>query len=142
MSPKKNYGYHVWEIDRIQMFMFGKPSRETKPETTTEDTSFNQFSTNLAIDKDRSSQLSVTEPEIEITESENSELVNTVEKISLIVSPYFIVIVGLSLYEKNFLIGTILIVVGILSLLKVSSRDIAAFLEWFKNFLGLEDNQN
>lgn len=68
---------------------------------------------------------------------EENELVSTVEKISRIASPYFVAIVGLSLYENNFLIGTILIVVGILSLLKVSTKDVGDFLEWLKNFLGL-----
>ena len=69
---------------------------------------------------------------------EDKELVSTVEKISRIVSPYFIAIVGLALYKDNFLIGTILIVVGILALLKVSTKDVADFLEWLKNFLGLK----
>ncbi|HEY9770897.1 MAG TPA: hypothetical protein V6C71_20795 [Coleofasciculaceae cyanobacterium] len=69
---------------------------------------------------------------------EDKEVVTTVEKISRIVSPYFIAIVGLALYENNFLIGTILIVVGILSLLKVSTKDVGNFLEWLKNFLGLK----
>ncbi|MGF1588711.1 MAG: hypothetical protein ACFCU7_05610 [Pleurocapsa sp.] len=69
---------------------------------------------------------------------EDKELVTTVEKISRIVSPYFIAIVGLALYKDNFLIGTILIVVGILSLLKVSTQDVGNFLEWLKNFLGLK----
>ena len=68
---------------------------------------------------------------------EENELVATIEKISRIASPYFVAIVGLSLYEKNFFIGTILIVVGILSLLKVSIKDVGDFLEWLKNFLGL-----
>lgn len=71
---------------------------------------------------------------------EKSELVNTVEKISRIISPYFVVIVGLSVYEKNFLIGTILILVGILSLLKVTARDVATFFEWLKSFLGLSNS--
>ena len=68
---------------------------------------------------------------------EKAQLVGTVEKISRIISPYFIVIVGWSLYEKNFLIGTILIIIGILSLLKVSARDVAVFFEWLKSFLGI-----
>ncbi|MCC0178469.1 hypothetical protein I4641_15945 [Waterburya agarophytonicola K14] len=68
---------------------------------------------------------------------EQNELVSTVEKISRIVSPYFVAVVGLSLYENNFLIGTVLILVGILSLLKVSTKDVGDFLEWLKNFLGL-----
>ncbi|MGV2830235.1 hypothetical protein [Myxosarcina sp. GI1(2024)] len=70
-----------------------------------------------------------------------SELVNTVEKISRIVSPYFIVIVGLTLYENNFLFGTILIATGILSLLKVSARDVATFFEWLKTFFGFDHTQ-
>lgn len=69
---------------------------------------------------------------------EDKEVVTTVEKISRIVSPYFIAIVGLALYDNNFLIGTILILVGILSLLKVSTKDVGNFLEWLKNFLGLK----
>ena len=68
---------------------------------------------------------------------ESNELVSSVEKISRIVSPYFVAIVGLALYKENFLIGTILIVVGILSLLKVSTKDVGNFLDWLKNFLGL-----
>ncbi len=72
--------------------------------------------------------------------TERSELVNTVEKISRIISPYFVVIVGLAVYEKNFLIGTILILVGILSLLKITVRDVATFFEWVKNFLGLSNS--
>ena len=68
---------------------------------------------------------------------EQNELVSTVEKISRIASPYFVAVVGLSLYENNFLIGTALILVGILSLLKVSTKDVGDFLEWLKNFLGL-----
>lgn len=73
----------------------------------------------------------------ESTVVEQNELVSTVEKISRIASPYFVAIVGLSLYENNFLIGTILILVGILSLLKVTTKDVGDFLEWLKNFLGL-----
>lgn len=72
-----------------------------------------------------------------MTEEEQPEIVNIVEKISKIVSPYFIVIVGLFLNEDNFFIGTILITVGILSLLKVSAQDIANFFEKIKNILGL-----
>jgi hypothetical protein len=70
--------------------------------------------------------------------TEDKELVSTVERVSRIVSPYFIAIVGLALYENNFLIGTVLIVVGILSLLKVSTNDVGNFLEWLKNFFGLK----
>jgi hypothetical protein len=69
---------------------------------------------------------------------EKSIVVNNIEKISAILSPYFIVIVGLALYENNFLIGTFLIFLGILSLLKVSFEDIGKFVQWLKNLFGLE----
>lgn len=75
---------------------------------------------------------------LQTSEIEDRELVSTVEKISRIVSPYFIAIVGLALYESNFLLGTIFILVGVLSLLKVSTQDVGNFLEWLKNFLGLK----
>lgn len=86
--------------------------------------------------------INLSSPQDTLLQTENTivnenELVSTVEKISRIASPYFIAVVGLSLYEKNFLIGTILILVGILSLLKVSTKDVGDFLEWLKNFLGL-----
>ena len=71
-------------------------------------------------------------------ESEKSELVVNVEKISRIISPYFIVIVGLTLYDSNFLLGLILIATGILYLLKVSTQDIANLWQKIKENLGLE----
>ena len=69
--------------------------------------------------------------------SEKPELVNAVEKISGIISPYFIVLVGLLLYENNFVIGTILIVIGIIFLLKFSWKDVVKFLEEIKKIFGL-----
>ncbi len=124
--------------------MFGKSSRETPkseiptvPEVTP--------SSSLNIENDFSPNLPFPEssPETstpEVSEVVNSELVNTVEKISRIVSPYFIVVVGLSLYDDNFLIGGILILVGILSLFKVSPQDVTNAFNSVKNFLGLGDN--
>jgi len=78
----------------------------------------------------------------ELLEVENSELVSNIEKISRIASPYFIAIVGLSLYKDNFFFGSTLIAVGILSLLKVSARDVAELLEWIKDFFGLIDEED
>ncbi len=124
--------------------MFSKSSRETsKPEIPTEPEAQNKsnlnidhdFSTNLPF-PDSSSETSTTET----SEVVNSELVNTVEKISRIVSPYFVVVVGLSLYDDNFLIGGILIVAGILSLFKVSLQDLTNIFNSVKNFFGLGDN--
>ena len=77
-----------------------------------------------------------------LLEEENSELVNNIEKISRIASPYFIAIVGLSLYKDNFFFGSTLIAVGILSLLKVSAGDVASLLEWVKDFFGLIDEED
>jgi hypothetical protein len=112
--------------------MFGKSPREPQKPTMSDlkDIKLSPPATNLNPPQDTLLQ---TE---EITE--DKELVSTVERVSRIVSPYFIAIVGLALYENNFLIGTVLIVVGILSLLKVSTTDVGNFLEWLKNFLGLK----
>lgn len=63
----------------------------------------------------------------EIVDQEQIKTVKLVEKISSILSPYFIVIVGLYLSDDSFFIGFILIVVGILSLLKISYQDIISF---------------
>ncbi len=65
----------------------------------------------------------------------NSELVKKVESISAIVSPYFIVVVGLYLMEKNFFLGLFLLVVGMFSLLKVSVQDIIIWFEKIKQSL-------
>ncbi len=124
--------------------MFGKSSRET-PKSETPTVSEVETSTNLNLDNDFSSNLSFPESSSETATSEvpevvNSELVNTVEKISRIIAPYFIVVVGLSLYDDNFLIGGILIIVGILSLFKVSLQDVTKAFNSVKNFLGLSDN--
>lgn len=77
----------------------------------------------------------------EMIELETSELVNDIEKVSRIISPYFISIIGVSIYRDNFFFGSILIAVGILSLLKVSARDVAELLEWIKDFFGLIDEE-
>ena len=124
--------------------MFGKPREPQKPEKLPERPNLQDIELTPPTNLDNSQQdtllqnesKTITE-ESEIKLDSDSELVNTVEKISRIVSPYFVVIVGLALYDNNFLIGTILIVVGILSLLKVSTKDVSSFLEWVKNSLGL-----
>ncbi len=124
--------------------MFGKSSRET-PKSETPTIPEVEPSSNLNLDSNFSPNLpfpessSETSPP-EATEVVNSELVNTVEKISRIISPYFIVVVGLSLYEDNFLIGSILILLGMLSLFKVSLKDITNAFNLVKNFLGFGDS--
>ncbi|MGK7899649.1 MAG: hypothetical protein AB4372_40050 [Xenococcus sp. (in: cyanobacteria)] len=124
--------------------MFGKSSRET-PKSEIPTVLDVETPTDLNLDNDFSSNQPLTEsapqtPTSEASELVNLELVNTVEKISRIVAPYFIVVVGLSLYDDNFLIGGILIIVGILSLFKVSPQDITKAFNAVKNFLGLSDN--
>jgi len=96
--------------------MFGKSSRETtKSEIPTVPEV--ELNSNLSLDSDFSSNLPFPESSTATSQPEepevvNSELVNNVEKISRIVSPYFIVVVGLSLYDDNFLM---LIIVNYLS---------------------------
>ena len=128
--------------------MFGKPREPQKPEKLPEKSPEKpnlqdiQLPPQIALEQDSQqdtvlqSKSKIIAEESELDLESDSELVNTVEKISRIVSPYFVVIVGLSLYENNFLIGTILIVVGILALLKVSTKDITTFVEWVKKFFG------
>lgn len=128
--------------------MFGK-SRETRKSETPEIPDL-KLPDNLSRDNQvkMPNPLTTKTPDVaiperkKVNEIENSELVNNIEKISRIVSPYFIAIVGLSLYEENFFLGTILISVGILSLLKVTARDVAVFLEWFKEFLGFNNDDD
>jgi hypothetical protein len=76
-----------------------------------------------------------------LTPENSSETVKTVEKISSILSPYFIVLVGLFLYPDNFLFGSILIVTGILSLLKVSWSDIMNAFDRLKASLSSTDDE-
>ena len=115
--------------------MFGKSPREPQKPSMS-DLKDIQLSPPTSVNLN-SPQDTLLQTENIVVDVEQNELVSTIEKISRIVSPYFVAIVGLSLYENNFLIGTILILVGILSLLKVSTKDVGDFLEWLKNFLGL-----
>lgn len=129
--------------------MFGKSYRTPKPEEPSETTILNQSSSdtdeqNLMAENKPDVQpsfVSQNKQKIEASDSDNPEVVNNVEKISRIVAPYFIALIGLSLYGENFLIGTILIATGIVSLFKVSTKDVATFLTWVKGFLGFGDNQ-
>ena len=128
--------------------MFGKSFRDNpKPETPSVPDL--KLPENLSLNKTPKEPQPFTESplnqptrlETEIDTVETVEIATTVEKISRIVSPYFIAVVGLSLYEDNFFLGTILISVGILSLLKVTTKDVAVFLEWIKGFLGFGDEE-
>ncbi|WP_017306682.1 hypothetical protein [Spirulina subsalsa] len=65
----------------------------------------------------------------------SSPLVNTVSQLSGIVSPYFIVLVGLYIYNSNFWIGIVLVGVGIVSLFKISLSDVERWIEGIKKLL-------
>ncbi len=69
----------------------------------------------------------------------NPEIVNVVEKISGIISPYFIAIVGLYLYDRNTIIGFLLITVGLISLLKITLKDLDELVTKIKNFFSLKE---
>jgi hypothetical protein len=112
--------------------MFGRPQKENKPSDPA-DLLDTMMSSQLAKAEEKSEEFELFDRPNQEPAQENSELVNTVEKISKIISPYFIVIVGLFLYDNNFLIGTTLIAIGILSLLKVSLQDIIDVIEDIKN---------
>ncbi len=129
--------------------MFGKSYREPEPEENLETTTLNQSSNSPMNDMGSSftenetrlqSSMSTAETE-EINDLDTPEVVSNVEKISRIVSPYFIALIGLALYKENVLIGTVLIGIGLLFLLKVSTQDIGNFFKWVKSFLGFDDNQ-
>ncbi|MDJ0579409.1 hypothetical protein [Crocosphaera sp.] len=105
-QPKEDQSPENMEIPDI---MF--PSESELEETAEDDTELSKITNRK--------QLSVT--------TENPEIVTIVEKISGIVSPYFIVVVGLILSDDNFLLGILLIAIGILSLLRISLTDIVEF---------------
>jgi hypothetical protein len=73
----------------------------------------------------------------------SAETVKVVEKVSAILSPYFIVVVGLFVYDSNFFLGTLLIAVGIVSLLKLTWADVNHFFEKVKSLLssGSDDDE-
>lgn len=74
-----------------------------------------------------------------VQEKGNSDLVITVEKISKIISPYFVALLGLYLYRDNGLFGTLLIGIGIVTLLKISSQDMVNLTVKIRGLLGLND---
>ncbi len=121
--------------------MFEKSPREPqKPQTSDLQDIELSSPANANFISPQDTQDTLIQPQVKIAEENKNELTLTVEKISRIVSPYFVVVVGLALYKNNFLIGTILIVVGIFSLLKISTKDIGNFLDWLKSFLGFGDS--
>jgi hypothetical protein len=107
--------------------MFSKPPREPNPPEV-KDLQEVMFSIkqNLETDEDKT--------EINIVELPPPEVVTVVENISKILSPYFIVLVGLFLYDRNGFIGFLLIGTGILAILGISLKDVNKLIEVGKKF--------
>ncbi|WP_069791732.1 hypothetical protein A5482_012985 [Cyanobacterium sp. IPPAS B-1200] len=76
----------------------------------------------------------------DVMDKEQIQTVKLVEKISAILSPYFIVIVGLYLSDASFLIGFVLVVIGILSLLKISLQDVMGLVSKAKGVIAGKDD--
>lgn len=113
--------------------MFSKGNKESKTDANPNVENFVPTnSTNMDIDES-----SIPIPD-NVMDKEQIQRVKLVEKISSILSPYFIVIVGLYLSDDSFLIGFVFIVVGILSLLKISLQDIIALINKAKGAIGGE----
>jgi hypothetical protein len=122
--------------------MFGKTPKETKPSDPSDLLDVVLSSESMKEEeKNEAIQLfdPIDENQLSVEKSYQSPSVNTVEKISNIISPYFIVIVGLLLYKDNFLFGTVLIAIGILSLLKVSWKEVANIWEDLKSMFSTKD---
>ncbi|MFM7787055.1 MAG: hypothetical protein ACKO90_02410, partial [Microcystis panniformis] len=93
--------------------MFGKPAKEPNPPEV-KDLQEVMFSIkqNLEPDQDKT--------DINLVETPTPEVVTVVENISKILSPYFIVLVGLFLYDRNSFIGFLLVFAGVLAIFGVS----------------------
>ncbi len=120
----------------VSIDMFNKQPQEPKEQEKT-DLDFLDLVVSPAKNEMTETQREENDWAIDDPNEEKSIALSNVEKISTILSPYFIVIVGLTLYENNFLIGTLLIVLGILSLLKISYQDVGKFFQWLKKIFGL-----
>lgn len=81
-----------------------------------------------------------------LAETQKPEIVVIVEKLSGILSPYFTVLVGLYLYDNDswfsFLLGTVLIITGIVSILKISGEDWDRLANWVKKTLGYDETDS
>ena len=124
--------------------MFGRNPRESEneeqfnfPGESGNQEQFNFPNVNLQSDRPGEIYQGDSQDTVLQSESEKSELVGNVEKISRIISPYFIVLIGLGLYDSNFLLGLILILAGLLYLFKVSAQDLANAWEWFRDTVGI-----
>ena len=110
-----------------ELKMFGKPGKEPNPPEV-KDLQEVMFSIkqNLEPDQDKT--------DINLVETPPPEVVTVVENISKILSPYFIVLVGLFLYDRNSFIGFLLVFTGVLAIFGVSLKDINKLIEEGKKF--------
>jgi hypothetical protein len=107
--------------------MFDKPPREPNPPEV-KDLQEVMFSIKQNMEPDEE------KTEINFVDIPPPEVVTVVENISKILSPYFIVLVGLFLYDRNSFIGFILIITGVLTILGVTFKDINKLIETAKQF--------
>ncbi|MGK7933163.1 MAG: hypothetical protein AB4041_17260 [Microcystaceae cyanobacterium] len=112
------------------------PSVPSEEITTAEE--FQEIMANVSPEESESDDTEITSA-ISPMNQTNPEIVTIVEKISNILSPYFIVLVGLFLYKSNVFLGTILIIVGILSLLKISWKDMTLLWKKLKETFNAQD---
>jgi hypothetical protein len=116
-------------IDKLarELTMFGKPAKEPNPPEV-KDLQEVMFSIkqNLEPDQDKT--------DINLVETPTPEVVTVVENISKILSPYFIVLVGLFLYDRNSFIGFLLVFTGVLAIFGVSLKDINKLFKEGKKF--------
>ncbi|MGB5770995.1 MAG: hypothetical protein WBM32_14175 [Crocosphaera sp.] len=121
--------------------MFGRQPKEDKTNENIEipDIMFPSDSELEDASQDDTELSQITNKKSSKSNTDNPEVVNVVEKISAIISPYFIVVVGLVLSDDNFWLGLLLITVGILSLLKISWQDIIGVFGEVKDVFSSDD---
>ena len=135
--PNEDY----YEERNQRLIMFGRqPKEEQSPEDFEVGDIMFPSDSEIEDGLEEDTELSKLSKKEQVSlDKNNPEIVNIVEKISGIISPYFIVIVGLVLSDDNFLLGLLLIAVGILSLLKISWRDILGVFLDIKDGLSSDD---
>ncbi|MEG3437639.1 hypothetical protein V0288_10960 [Pannus brasiliensis CCIBt3594] len=107
--------------------MFGKPPKEPKPPEVKD-------LPDVVFPIKQNSPTNESTIENEIVPVPQPEVVTVTEKISQILSPYFIVLVGLFLYDRNGFIGFILISAGVLSIFGFPWNNLPKFIEEIKKF--------
>ncbi len=117
--------------------MFGRQRQESENSELFPNN--NPLPTEMSLSDDTQEMIRVTASENQEGVDASPEVVTIVEKISGILSPYFIVLVGLFLYKSNVFLGTILILVGILSLLNISWQDMINLWEKIQKTLNTNE---